>query len=185
MLRFRMISGDEKENLITLKIAGERKGFQDNYEIEYNNTNNAEEKHAEINDVLIKHTGCSLESSLINTSDIFSLISNLADSGFVQCRMLSQKKREVFHINNQKVCIDTFPDPVGRFVELEAYTPDELYALQEQLKLSESYVIKSNYGKIIQDKQLHKSGLDQRICVFDASLARRLHDILRRDHETK
>ena len=167
ILRFRVQEGDIPDVLITLKISGKSKEFQDNYEVEYYTSRFDAEKLKTINAYLKQAAGHTLPNGINNLNDIQSLRKLLANNGFTEHRMLSQKKRSVYESNEAKIAIDEFPKGIGKYIEIEANTPEELFAAAANLGLDKDNAEKRNYGEIIKDKQKTLPENEKRTLIFD------------------
>ena len=167
MLRFRIIEGTRNDCLVTLKVKGENESFNDNYELEYYDSNFSEEVFAEINKVLLQYTGCCISKELSNERKVGVLITELKKIGFINNRMLSQKKRTIYTKDDIKISFDRFPRDIGEYMEVETSSPSKLQEFVEAMKYDVTKIEKLNYGLLIQKKQAELSDDERRVCVFD------------------
>lgn len=168
MLRFRVFEGNTNDVLITLKIKGVGRKFQDNYEIETSFNEFDIEKFNEINDKLFEATKCKVPLEIRNFNNINSIRKYLSNNSFSEHRMFTQKKRREYMDNQgKKITLDEFPKDIGKFLEIETVTPEELFETIEKIGLSEDNLEKRNYGEIIKEKQKELPESQRRTCIFD------------------
>lgn len=167
MLRFRVIEGTENEVLLTLKIKGDGKEFQDNYEIETLFSKFDKEKFKKINEILIQATQNKLPEDIIKLKKINEIVRYLKENQFSQHRMFSQKKRiEYVDKKERKITIDEFPNKIGKYLEIECENSEDLFEMVDILKLNKENLEKRNYGEIIKEKQKDLPEEKRRTCVF-------------------
>lgn len=174
VIRYRIISVGRY--LLTIKLKRQNNHYQEYVELEYSSNSNDNLAFSDIQRLLQKELDVVLPRIVLEGKNVSEnciyLINQLYDLGFTRCRMFCQKKRHEYKKENTAVCFDIFPNHVGAFIELEAFSEEELIALKELMDLPEHCRISKNYGKIIQDS-LKRQGLDSdrsRICLFDEPL---------------
>ena len=167
MLRFRVLEGSDNDVLLTLKIKGKEEGFQDNYEIETLFSDFDENNFNKINEVLYNVTDYKLPVEIVNLRKISEIRKYLRNSSFLQHRMFIQKKRKEYILENKKITIDEFPGEIGKFLEIETNTPEELFRISESLELNRDKIETRNYGEIIKEKQKDLPENKRRICIFE------------------
>ena len=168
MLRFRVLEGNTNDVLITLKIKGVGEKFQDNYEIETSFKKFDIEKFNDINDILFEATKCKIPIEIRNFNNINSIRKYLSNNSFSEHRMFTQKKRrEYIDKEGKKITLDEFPKDIGKFLEIETVTPEELFEIIKIIGLSEQNLEKRNYGEIIKEKQRDLPENERRTCIFD------------------
>ena len=168
MLRFRVIEGTKNDVLITFKIKRKEEKFQDNYEIETLISNFDINKFNIINNKLYTKTQQTIPISVIELKTIKDIRKCLAENGFTEHRMFSQKKRmEYISEKGEKITIDEFPKGIGTFLEIETETPEELLETAKMLGLDQENLEKRNYGEIIKEKQKELPEEERRTCIFD------------------
>lgn len=148
--------------LITLKIKGMSKDFQDNYEIEYRPMDSVIDQNLflVINELESK-TKIKLSPDYLFGCSFEKILSYLFKSGFSEYGVL-QKKRRYYKKNNVLITIDVFPDIIGTFLEIEASNENDLYKTVDLLNLRRKEMERRNYGKIILEKY--------KICIFQEHL---------------
>lgn len=167
MLRFRVLEGTDNDVLLTLKIKGMGNEFQDNYEIETLFSNFDETKFHQINEKLYNATKCKLSPDVKELKDIDSIIKYLKENSFTEHRMFTQKKRkEYIDGNRRKITIDEFPRNIGKYLEIETESPEELFKVVQSLGLKKEQVETKNYGEIIKEKQNTLPEEQRRTCIF-------------------
>ncbi len=148
--------------LITLKIKGISKDFQDNYEIEYRPMELVNDQNLIlIINELESNAKIKLNPDYLLGNNFENMLSYLFKSGFSEYGVL-QKKRRCYTKNNILITVDVFPDTIGTFLEIEASNESDLYKTVDLLNLSRKEMERRNYGKIILEK--HK------ICIFQEHL---------------
>ena len=168
MLRFRVIEGTQNDVLITLKIKGKGKEFQDNYEIETLLSDFDINKFNAINNKLSEKAHQTIPFGITSLKTIKDIREYLAQNGFSQHRMFSQKRRmEYMKEEGPKITIDEFPRGIGTFLEIETETPEELFETVQILGLEQKNFEKRNYGEIIKEKQKGLPEEERRTCIFD------------------
>ena len=167
MLRFRVLEGSDNDVLLTLKIKGKEEGFQDNYEIETLFSDFDENNFNKINEVLYNVTDYKLPVEIVNLRKISEIRKYLRNSSFLQHRMFIQKKRKEYILENKKITIDEFPGEIGKFLEIETNTPEELFRISESLELNRDKIETRNYGEIIKENQKDLPENKRRICIFE------------------
>ena len=167
MLRFRVLEGTDNDILLTLKFKGKEEGFQDNYEIETLFSDFDENKFNKINEVLYNATHFKLPIEIVNLRKISEIRRYLKNSSFLQHRMFTQKKRKEYILENKKITIDEFPGKIGKFLEIETDTPEELFKISQSLELNSDKIERRNYGEIIKEKQKDLPENKRRTCTFE------------------
>ena len=168
MLRFRVIEGTQNDVLITLKIKGKGKEFQDNYEIETLLSDFDINKFNAINNKLSEKAHQTIPFGITSLKTIKDIREYLAQNVFSQHRMFSQKRRmEYMKEEGPKITIDEFPRGIGTFLEIETETPEELFETVQILGLNQKNFEKRNYGEIIKEKQKGLPEEERRTCIFD------------------
>ena len=176
VLRYRIVK--PRRYLLTLKLKGRRHDLQDNIEIEYESCSKDKKPFKEIQRIINSEFSIQLSELVLLKNTIIEntveIIDYLYSIGFTKCRMLSQKKRTIYTKGEKSFCFDTFPDPIGTYLELEAFNDKDLRELKKVvasvIELDSCEV--KNYGKIIQEK-LNSYGIPrskQRVCVFSNNL---------------
>lgn len=167
MLRFRILEGTQNDVLLTLKIKGDGKDFQDNYEIETLFSEFDMDKFNQINDKLYEATQHRIPIDIRTLKNIDEIKQYLIENSFSQHRMFSQKKRtEYVNEQEEKITLDEFPSNIGKFLEVETATPEELFRIIKMLELNRENFEKRNYGEIIKERQKDLSEQERRTCIF-------------------
>lgn len=167
MLRFRVLEGTDNDVLLTLKIKIKGNGFQDNYEIETLFSNFDEVKFQKINEKLYNAIKCKLSPDVKNLKDIDSIRKYLKENSFTEHRIFTQKKRKEYIDSNQrKITIDEFPKNIGKYLEIETESPEQLFKIVQSLGLKKEQIEKKNYGEIIKEKQNALPEEQRRTCIF-------------------
>lgn len=166
VLRIRLITGTQNDCLITLKINKKNEAFQDNLELEFLGSDICQEKLIEMNRILEQITQHTIPEQISTVRDINEIIELMKMAGFVEKRMLSQKKRKTLTNGEINVSFDTFPKNIGKYMEVEATSPIKLENFIDQMKYDRSKIETLNYGKLIQKKQSDLDEKERRICLF-------------------
>lgn len=184
ILRFRHVepiygikyeSHNHSPYIITLKIKKENNMVQDNIEYECISSEKDSKTFSIINQYLVSYTQCNISSIDFNVS-LHKLVKELYDIGLNHCRMLSQKKRVEYRRETTSLCFDCFPEPVGKYMEIEAQTPEAVYQIINELQVPLERFGKLNYGKLIQ-ASLAEANIPSaycRVCLFDNSLREKI-----------
>ena len=168
MLRFRVLEGTVNDVLLTLKIKGSSKEVQDNYEIETLFSQFDENKFAHINNILNEATQCTLDEDIKSRLTMQDIRQYLSQHQFSQYRMFTQKKRkEYVSKTGEKITLDEFPRNIGKFLEIETSTPEELFKIIRMLGLNKDNFEKRNYGEIVKDSQKDLPEFQRRTCIFE------------------
>lgn len=150
--------------IITIKIKGRSKNFQDNYEIEFPVDGLENIKHDLVVDVLKGTTSIKLSSHIFRCNNVENLIYDLIQTGFSEYSVM-QKKRSYYKGSNSNVMFDIFPEPIGKFLEIETFNEHDLYETVKLLNLRQEEMEQRNYGKIVLDKN--------RYCIFESEFTMR------------
>lgn len=152
MIRFRRIVGETSSDIIvTMKVKGSAKNFQEYFEYEYALSSYKPEVFKEINRKLRKITGITLPKEINTTNDFKELVRLLRTSGFSEHRLLLEKVREEYKREDFTIEIDLLPEGIGYYIEIEAGSPERLATLVAELGLPEKDLSTSNYGGILKD----------------------------------
>lgn len=168
ILRIRIITGTTNDTLVTLKVNNRSAEIQDNFEIEYFDSAYDKNKFEEINRVLLKYVGAKIPDDISKERNMKSIIKRMSQNGFSKNRMLSQKRRRNYTRGNIKVSFDTFPRQIGKYMEVEATSPEDLGDFVKRMKFNVEKIEKLNYGKLIQEKQKELPEHERRVCVFES-----------------
>lgn len=169
LLRFRqVVRAQTNDILLTLKIGNSiKEGFKDAHELQYYFSAPNESVFDAIAGVLEK-VGCPpipvAVHALQNIPDIQAL---MVAAGYTSARALIQKKRETYTQGDRVVTIDTFPGDIGKYVEIETQTPQELEEVVAALRLPRELLILDDYGEIVKAKKSGLSDTEQRTALFD------------------
>lgn len=163
VLRFRYTEGTYSDILLTLKIKGEDTRFQDNFEVEFWFKEKNAEKLELINSILYEQTEQQLPKEILYQTSIDEVRNILRSIGFEHCRMWSQKKRKIYSNGNITLSFDLLPKDFGRYLEIEANNPSDLFCFIKKLNYPLRKIEKRNYGKLIQSK----SAVNNRVCLFE------------------
>lgn len=176
LLRFRQVRRPDAPPrlLITLKIKNSASRYvQDTEELQfYIGEIDAMPMLAKINAVLNESVHFTLPSALLEIVD-FATAYRLAveDLGLTARRALVEKHRRTLRRGTSELSLDIFPEPIGSFVELETHTPDELWALVDELKLRYAPLDARYYGDIVNTKQAGKPEAERRTALFPETRA--------------
>lgn len=149
------------EIIFTIKIKGGSKKFQDYQELEFlcnqsNINGNEITKCFEI----MKQIGVGLDQDIL-TLDTIDEVNDYAEKvGLVNTRIRLEKKRRYFSKDDLIATIDTLPEDMGTFLELEAPSENRLNEFVNMLKLDNEEPITIDYGDLLKDI------LGKRIAVF-------------------
>lgn len=108
---------------------------------------------------LYRITGISLTAQDFLISNIVDIIHHLSLCGFSHCEVM-QKKREHYTNEIVQVEFDSFPNNVGLYMEIEAYSEEELLSMVTALNINIKDMENRNYGQIILE---NNNGM----CIYD------------------
>ncbi len=163
VLRFRFTEGTYSDILLTLKMKGEDTRFQDNFEVEFWFKEKDTEKLELINGILREKTGQQLPKEILCQTSIDEIRNILRKIGFKYCRMWSQKKRKIYSNGKITLSFDLLPKDFGRYLEIEANNPSDLFGFIKNFNYPLKKIEKRNYGKLIQSN----SAVNNRVCLFE------------------
>lgn len=157
VLRFRHVTSAHDTNvLITLKIRGVATAFQEHFELEYYLSKPDAATFSGINAVLQEKIGLSLPAEINDyTPTQFDALMARIRQIFPAHRIRLEKLRYVYARKDCKALLDTFPEGIGDYLELEAPSPEKLEALVVELGLQHETAEVLDYGQILVH---HKAG---------------------------
>lgn len=149
LFRIRKINNKkEKKILFTLKIKGNANNFQEHMEIETFSSLGNETGATKIINIIESQIGVKVPIDVFKMNQISDILPRLEVVGITPYNIV-QKKRQEFVDSKSNVSFDTFPDPVGMFIEIEAGSEKDLFNTVKRLQLQDESFEKRNYGKII------------------------------------
>lgn len=168
ILRFRKIKKANKVDiLLTLKIGKTTDGgFQDARELQYYFSNIQSQVFKSINVILKKSTDLKLPYKVHNFNDLSALRLFLANYGFPSLRTLVEKKRTTYCKDDRSVTFDVFPQKIGKYLEIETQTPEDLNNMIGLLKIKKNQIELRDYGDIVKSKKIGLSEDEQRTTLF-------------------
>lgn len=168
ILRFRRIKNSKKDEiLLTLKIGKTTiEGFQDAREIQYYFSEIKKELFEKINEMLKQISGLELPYEVHEFYDLRAMQKYLAEIGLSGFRTFIEKKRTIYSKDDRSVTFDIFPENIGKYMEIETLTPEELENMISLLKLSKSQVELRDYCSIVKDTKVGLSDTEQRTALF-------------------
>jgi len=166
LLRFRQITGRTNDILLTLKIKYQSTQIQHYGELQYQFSDVNAEIFQAINTQLMEKVGVDLPESIHQMNDLHGLQVILEKLGFTENRANIEKFRRMYQKGQIVFTIDTFPEEMGTFLEIEAPTQEELLFMTQLLALDESHLEKKDYGEIIRFKKQDLPENEQRVCLF-------------------
>lgn len=152
LIRYRQIEREgESRALITLKVKGEGRTFQDNFEYEYDpRTLDGSSDREMIGQIIDVRCGIDLRSLLCDVEDLEMWIDvSRGVYKMTKIRSFVEKRRDLFRADRFLACIDVFPDPVGTYLELEATSPSLLEEAATRLSLDIALGDPRTYGEIV------------------------------------
>jgi adenylate cyclase class IV len=173
ILRFRRVAEDDCEPfiLVTLKEKRQHDNFQDYDETELKLGSPEQKNWGHIQSVLESTVGLRLPEDLVDARDFVQIIKEVRAGGFSRHRILLEKRRLEFRRGRISVTIDSFPDGIGTYLEIEAHDPASIEQWIGKLKLGDFEPEVLDYGEILKrQKQRLESEVQQRTAVFDDSI---------------
>lgn len=107
-----------------------------------------------------------MPDSIHEQSSLEDLQVILKNLGFTKNRANIEKFRRVYEKGKSIFTIDTFPEGMGTFLELEAPTQKDLGVMAEALHLDPTNLEKKDYGEVIRLKKSHLTEAQKRVCLF-------------------
>jgi adenylate cyclase class IV len=174
LLRFRLVrrpGASTPQVLVALKVKNVgHSGVQDNEELEFflHDGARAAPILGRVNDVLHERVHVALPADIGWLTD-FAAVFRLAvyDLGMSQRRALVEKRRRTFARGESVLSVDTFPENVGRYLELETRSPEAVFALADELRLDRARLDPRPYGRIVEARKQDRPEAERRTCVFD------------------
>lgn len=145
--------------IYTFKIKNKSVIIQDNCEIEFDSRSKSYKDLEVIVQELYRITGIKLTEQDFLVCNIVDIIRHLSLCGFSHCEIM-QKKREHYTNNTVQVEFDSFPDNIGLYMEIEAYSEEDLLSMVSALDMSINDMDNRNYGQIILEN-------NNGICVYN------------------
>lgn len=145
--------------IYTFKIKKKSTIIQDNCEIEFDSRSKSYKDLEIVVQELYRITGISLTAQDFLISNIVDIIHHLSLCGFSHCEVM-QKKREHYTNEIVQVEFDSFPNNVGLYMEIEAYSEEELLSMVTALNINIKDMENRNYGQIILE---NNNGM----CIYD------------------
>ena len=181
ILRFRRVSEDGSVPyiMLTLKEKRQHETYLDHNETELILGTEDAKTWEYIQAVLTRVIKLKLPENIRNQTDFVEIIKSARAAGFSRHRILLEKRRREFtHAGSRvNVTIDTLPDGMGTYMEVEAYSPEALETTARQLKLTDFEDEPLDYGEILKrHKQTEESEIAQRTAVFDIEVRKLIAD---------
>lgn len=175
ILRFRRVIEKDQSPyiLLTLKEKRQRGTYQDYSETELRLGSDEHQAFNYIQSVLKEVVGLELPAEIAQLTDFEDIIVSARSAGYTRHRILLEKKRQEFSQTTDQinVTIDSFPDGMGTYLEVEAHDPKALTKWIKKLKLAEFEPEPLNYGEILKrHNQEQTSEVLQRTAVFDPKI---------------
>jgi adenylate cyclase class IV len=174
ILRFRRLMSDGAKPmvLLTFKEKRELAMFRDYDETEFDLNFPDMEAWRHIQTRLLKVTKLQLPGSILLPGKFTSIVDAVRKAGFSRHRILLEKIRREFSLSSDgiHVTIDSFPDGIGTYLEIEAYDPTNLEKYIQQLALSDYELEPLDYGEILKRHKRHLPEVLQRTAVFDTNV---------------
>lgn len=175
LLRFRFVQTNKgHQRLLALKKRRGTKGVLDFEEIETDLDDVHKATKQYIKTTIKAVTGVTIEDNLLASTDLEELQRLLNAAGLSKFRILLDKYREEYKKNTCKVTLDFFPDGMGRYLEIEGYTENEITEVYHSLGFHKNQVISIDYGDILKAHKVSLKGSRQRMAQFSDSSRRRL-----------
>lgn len=171
MVRFRRVTCDGRPTRILLTF---KKKYRDAKFIVADETEfYLDEPDAEawryINLALVDAGVKPLPDGLLGGRDFMKVIELAFKGGYAWFRILVEKRRQLWRRGELVATIDELPNGIGRFIELEAHSEQQLDELMAELGLPVSKLERLDYGDII----MRHNGSDDmigRTAVFDEDI---------------
>jgi len=174
ILRFRRLISDGVKPvvLLTFKERRELAAYRDYDETEFDLNNPDMEAWRHIQTRLLKVTGLELPDPILLQGNFTNIIDAVRQAGFSRHRILLEKIRREFSLSSSgiQVTIDSFPDGIGTYLEIEAYDPTDLEKYIRLLALSDYEPEPLDYGDILKRHKRHLPEVQQRTAVFDSKV---------------
>lgn len=149
LFRIRKIIQAQKESiLLTLKIKGNSQNFQDNLELETFIGAENGSANKDIVQYVKKEMNVLVPDDIFSMNQLPEILERFEEIGLVPYNIVEKERRE-FLGEHVKILFDTFPDPIGIYLEIEAGNEMDLFHVVEQLDLKNSNPDRRNYGQII------------------------------------
>ncbi len=161
-----VITKNDKSILITVKLRKPSSKFTDFIEIETSMPNIDVQTFNLIRKILKDTTGITLNNSIKVERSLVSIRHILEDQGYTKVRIYLDKFRREYKLDKVIATLDYFPDGMGLFLELEAYTPSDLNHVIKLLGLDSSTIITTDYGDLLKDHKKDWTAKEQREAVF-------------------
>ena len=116
--------------------------------------------------MLQKATGYKLPGAIHIFHDIYALKVYLATIGFSSLRTLIEKKRTRYRKNTVAVTFDIFPEKIGKYLEIEAKTPESLEKMIAFLRIPKESIEIRDYGDIVKAKKEGLPEEEKRTALF-------------------
>ena len=176
VLRFRHITRkDNTDVLVTLKVRGEAAHFQEHFELEYYLSKPNAAIFADIRTTFRDRISVDLPETLNNFKpDQFDMLIADVKKILPSHRIVFEKVRRTYTRGDCKALIDTLPEGLGDYLELEAPSPDQLQALIIELGLADTARDPRDYGQLLTEHKAQYPEQEKRTGRFTATERRTL-----------
>ncbi len=169
MLRFRHIQTEDglQDIIVTIKLKGSAKTFQERFEYEFAFSAVDEAMFARMNQLLLDATGRALPADLLQfRPDQYAELCAAVSAIFPALRIRIEKKRTIYSYDIYHALFDSLPVGMGDYLELEAPSPTALQLLLQALLIDEDHQTAQDYGELLINHHAEKIGAAQRTALF-------------------
>ncbi len=168
LLRFRMFNKGQPP-LLTIKFKKERGLIKQDIELQKIVLEKNQIFLNLVNDFLK-----TLNLSKINFENIIhaknsdEIVKYFKHTIYKKVRMRIQKKRQIFRIKeNETICLDELPKDIGKFIEIESDSLENVERMISLIGLDKNLIIKDDYGELVMLYNKLHNIKDKRVAKFD------------------
>lgn len=168
LLRFRMFNKSEP-TLLTIKFKKERGLIKQDIELQKTVLEENKSFLSLVNDFLqaLNLSKINFEN-IINAKNSDDVARYFEHMIYSRVRMRIQKKRQIFRLKeNETICMDELPKDIGKFVEIESDSLENVQRIIRTIGLDTRSVIKEDYGEIVKTYNKLHNIKDERVAKFD------------------
>lgn len=168
LFRFRMFKKG-RPVLFTIKFKKERGLIKHDIELQKTITENNMTFFNLVNDFLKAFNMSKINfKNLITVKNSDEIAKYFKHTIYRRVRMRIQKKRQVFRIKeNETICLDVLPKDIGKFIEIESDSLENVKRIMRLIGLDQRLIIKEDYGEIVMSYNKLHNIKDERVAKFD------------------
>lgn len=153
-------------DLLTVKIRKEHREYLDFQEIETDLASPDSDTFLQINKLLKTTCNLTLSTQLTYADGLNEIVACVKKDGFTETRILLDKFRREYTRDSINITLDFFPENLGYYLEIEAYSPQDIVSIRTELNLEAKQNIVKDYGDLLKEHKKRYPDAERRRSVF-------------------